>query len=188
MSWSHSPTNCTAAGSALDAGSAREKVSRSYVQLKKVRNEVDVRHTRWFDEAESLTGSVGTLPEKPRTVERQRHRPNTPADSASDYYRRVVTIPFLDHLKSQIQTRFSQNNLDVMDAVYGLPQNVPMYSDWQTKLFLYLLFLNFWRFTRMICHNLAFWIQNWKCGVNVVKWRRVLYLRNLPMFYPSLIK
>ena len=74
-----------------------------------------------------------------------------------------------------------------MDAVYGLPQNVPMYSDWQTKLFLYLLFLNFWRFTRMICHNLAFWIQNWKCGVNVVKWKRVLYLRNLPMFYPLLI-
>ena len=119
--------------SALDAGSAREKVSRLYVQLEKVRNEVDVRHTRWFEEAESLAGSVGTLPEKPRTVERQRHRPNTPADSPSEYYRRVVTIPFLDHLKSQIQTRFSQNNLNVMDAVYGLPQNVLMYPDWQTK-------------------------------------------------------
>lgn len=115
---------------ALDAGSAREKVSSLYVQLELVRKEVD---TRWFEEAEALAESVGTLPEKPRTVERQRHRPNTPADSPSEYYRRVVTIPFLDHLKSQIETRFSENNLDVMDAVYGLPRNVVMYPDWRAR-------------------------------------------------------
>ena len=124
--------------SALDAGSAREKVSRLYVQLEKVRNEVDIRRTRWFDEAESLAESVGTSPEQPRTVGRQVHTPNTPADSPSEYYKRVVTIPFLDHLKSQIQTRFSENNLDVMDAVYGLPQNVLIYPDWQTRFTKYL--------------------------------------------------
>ena len=50
--------------SAFDAGSAREKGSCLYVRLEKVRNEVDVRHTRWFEEAESLAESVGTLPEK----------------------------------------------------------------------------------------------------------------------------
>ena len=49
--------------SALHAGSAREKVSRLYVQLEKVRNEVVVRHDRWFEEAQSLVESVGTLPE-----------------------------------------------------------------------------------------------------------------------------
>ena len=56
--------------SASDAGSVREKVSSLYVQLERVRNDVDVRHAKWFEEATSLAESVGTLPEKPRTVEK----------------------------------------------------------------------------------------------------------------------
>ena len=109
------------------------EVSRLYVYLEKVRNEVDERHDLWFEEAKSLADSVGTLLEMPRTTTKQQHRANTPADSISQYYRRIITIPFLDHLKSQIQTRFSENNLDILDASYGLPRNVLVYPDWKTK-------------------------------------------------------
>jgi hypothetical protein len=108
-------------------------VSRLYVHLERVRNEVDERHDLWYKEAESLAESVGTLPEKPRTTTKQKHCANTPADSPSEYYKRIITIPFLDHLKSQIQTRFSENKLNVMDAAYGFPRNVLMYPDWKTK-------------------------------------------------------
>lgn len=156
--------------SALDAGSAREKVSRLYVQLEKVRNEVVVRHGRWFEEAQSLAESVGTLPEKPRTIERQIHRPYTPADSPSEYYRRVVTIPFLDHLKSQVQTRFSENNLDVMDAVYGLPQNVVVYRDWQTR---------FSKFLEIYKNDLP---QPRFLNTELEMWRRAHCHRNFLMF------
>ena len=57
---------------------------------------------RWFEEAESLAESVGTLPEKRPSSNIQ----TFPGDLPSEHYRRVISIPFLDHLKSQIQTRF----------------------------------------------------------------------------------
>ena len=109
--------------SAIDAGAAREKVSRLYVHLEKIRHEVDVRHELWYQEAVAIAESVQTEPQRPRIAGRQFHHANTPADSPLEYYKRVVTIPFLGHLRSQIQTRFSETNLDVMNAVYGLPKN-----------------------------------------------------------------
>ncbi|CAB3999102.1 Hypothetical predicted protein [Paramuricea clavata] len=75
----------------------------SVQKAENVRNEVDTKHDLWFEEAESVAEGVGTLPEKTSIASKQQHRANTPADTPSDYYRRVVTIPFLDHLKSQIK-------------------------------------------------------------------------------------
>lgn len=120
--------------STIDAGSAREKVSLLFVMLQKLRypGSVGARHDLWFQEAEALAQSVGTAPAQPRTTGRQKHRENVPAESVSEYFRRAITIPFLDHLKSEVQTRFSNTNLDVMDAAYGLPKNVVTYSDWKT--------------------------------------------------------
>ena len=43
--------------------------------------------------------SVGAPgPTLPRICSRQRHRSNVPADSPQEYYRRTVSVPFLDHL------------------------------------------------------------------------------------------
>ena len=119
--------------SAIDAGAAREKVSRLYVHLEKMRHKVDVRHELWYQEAVAIAESVQTEPQRPRIAGRQFHRANTPADSPLRYYKRVVTIPFLDHLRSQIQTRFFETNLDVMNAVYGLPKGAMTCPDWKKK-------------------------------------------------------
>jgi hypothetical protein len=118
---------------AIDAGAAREKVSRLYVHLERMRSEVDVRHQQWYEEAVSLARSVETDPQRPRVAGRQHHRANTPADTPLEYYKRDITIPFLDHLKAQIQTRFSETNLDVLSASYALPKNVVANPDWKTK-------------------------------------------------------
>jgi hypothetical protein len=98
-----------------------------------VRNEVDRRYDSLYQETVSLADSVGTESHRPRIAGRQHHHTNTPADSPPEYYNCVVTIPFLDHLKSQSQTRFSETNMDVMNAVYGLPRNVLTCPDWKTK-------------------------------------------------------
>ena len=87
----------------------------------------------WYQEAVAIAESVQTKPHRPRIAGRQFHRASTPADSPPEYYKGVVTIPFLDHLRSQIQTRFSKTNLDVMNAVYGLPKNVITCPDWKKK-------------------------------------------------------
>ena len=60
-------------------------------------------HGRWYGEAEKLASSVNIEPGKPRTAQKQLNRANTPAESISEYYERVVTLPFIDHLTSEMQ-------------------------------------------------------------------------------------
>ncbi|XP_028413710.1 52 kDa repressor of the inhibitor of the protein kinase-like [Dendronephthya gigantea] len=146
--------------SAIDAGAAREKVSALYVHLEKMRNDVDAEHDSWYKEAESMGTSVGTQPDQPRTTGRQQHRANTPADTPSQYYRRVISVPFLDHLKSEIQTRFSETNLDLMDAVYGLPKNVLIYPDWKTKFSKFLnMYMDDLPYPRFLDTELEMWAE-----------------------------
>lgn len=116
-----------------DAGLAREKVSLLKVMLDQMRVDVQKRHDSWFSEAVTLADSVGTVPNKPRTTGRQTNRSNVPAESASQYYCRSLTIPFLDHLCNQLQTRFSETSLDVLDALYGMPKSVVTNKDWKSK-------------------------------------------------------
>ena len=98
-----------------------------------MRSGMEKIHDGWFKEATALSGSVGTVPARPRTTGRQKNRANTPAESITEYYRRVISIPFLDHLINQVQTRFSKRNLDVMDAVYGMLTNVLNNPEWKTR-------------------------------------------------------
>ena len=77
--------------SAIDAGSAREKESRLYVHLKKLRNEVDVRHKLWYQEAVvSIAESVQTGPQIPRIAGRQFHHANMPVELTSE----LLQFPF----------------------------------------------------------------------------------------------
>ena len=115
----------------MDAGAAREKVNLLEVMLEKMRVDVEKRHESWFSEAVTLAESVGTTPGKPRTTGRQVHRQNVPAESTTQYYCRSLSIPFLDYLISEIQTRFSNTNLEVMDALFGMPMNVVTKDDWK---------------------------------------------------------
>jgi hypothetical protein len=71
-----------------------------------VRDNVDNFNSTWFDIAKNKSGAVGADgPTIPRRCGRQRDRNNVPAE----YYKRSITIPFLDHLLSQLQSRFSSD-------------------------------------------------------------------------------
>ena len=86
--------------------------------LKKVLiSNVDFHHRQWFTEIEEMCHAVGTIPSLPRTCGRQTHRSNIEAETPSQYYRQVVTIPFLDHIISEINSRFSQHQ---QTAYHGL--------------------------------------------------------------------
>ena len=64
-------------------------------------------HEECFKDATELASNVGVLPSVPRVVGRQIHKNNTPADGPSEYYRRTLTIPLLDHLISEFSTRYT---------------------------------------------------------------------------------
>ena len=57
---------------------------------------------------ESMCSNVGTVPSLPRRCGRQTHRSNTPADTLSEYYCRTISIPLLDHLLSEMKSRFGK--------------------------------------------------------------------------------
>ena len=89
--------------------------------LQDVRNNVDEHHGRWFAEVKELCAHVNTEPFLPRLCERQRHRPNVPAQSPSEYFRRTISIPVLDHLLLEMETRFDKHQQTAVQGLYLVP-------------------------------------------------------------------
>eukprot|EP00112_Aurelia_sp_Birch-Aquarium-sp1_P020218 Seg5161.1 transcript_id=Seg5161.1/GoldUCD/mRNA.D3Y31 product="52 kDa repressor of the inhibitor of the protein kinase" protein_id=Seg5161.1/GoldUCD/D3Y31 len=108
----------------IDVVACQNEVNLLCTMLQRNRNEISELHQEWFEEAVEIAEKVGTTPSKPRTARSQQHRYNTPSDSPSEYYRRVISVPFLDHLITQIESRFTDENLKLLYVSYGLPTNV----------------------------------------------------------------
>jgi hypothetical protein len=47
-----------------------------------------------------------------------------PDESISDHYLRAITLPFIDHMRAQIDLRFSKAYLDALDGLAIMPCNV----------------------------------------------------------------
>ena len=88
--------------------------------LSDVRKNVEVYHCQWFAEVEKMCNSVQIQPSLPRQCACQSHRCNVPAQNPSEYYRRTVTIPVLDHLLSEMKSRFSMFSIHQKTALLGL--------------------------------------------------------------------
>ena len=78
-------------------------------KLKDVRSKIELFHSKWFDEVKEVASNVTVEPSVPRKTCRPMHQVNTPASSSPEYYMRAVTIPFLDHLISEISNRFNEH-------------------------------------------------------------------------------
>ena len=78
-----------------------------------------------------LSNKVGGTPAVPRRCRRQTNRDNTPAEDSIEYYRRTLTIPFLDQLIVEMNSQFSSTQ---RRAVLGLSL-VPavMHDDWKAR-------------------------------------------------------
>ena len=71
---------------------------------------VDDFNSKWFDIAKNKLEAVGVdAPKIPRHCGHQRGWDNVPSEEPAEYYKRSDTIPFLDHLLSQLQSRFSND-------------------------------------------------------------------------------
>ena len=51
-----------------------------------------------------MAEKVGEEPRIPRRCARQIQRNNVPATTPSEYYRRAISIPMVDHLESEINS------------------------------------------------------------------------------------
>ena len=75
--------------------------------IQSVRDNIDTHHALWFASVEEMCIDVGTEPSLPRRCGRQIHRSNVPADTPSEYYCRMLSIPLIDHLLSEMKSRFN---------------------------------------------------------------------------------
>ena len=98
------------------------EVDNVIATLQNARDNIDTYHSRWFATVEKIcTGVVGTECFVPRRCSRQTHRSNIPADSPSQYYCRLISTPLLDHLLSEIRSRFSRHQQTALLGLSILP-------------------------------------------------------------------
>ena len=93
---------------AKDIFQAYSEVSSVVTALSEVRSTTDVKHMEWFDIAIALGQKVNAPPPQlPRRYNRQTARSNAPGEIPEIYYKRTISIPFLDELISHLNSRFS---------------------------------------------------------------------------------
>ena len=103
---------------AKDIVRAMSELTTLTTTLKEVRENVDSYHSEWFEEVSKMCTEVGTTPSMPRIC--GRHRASTPASSPSEYFRRTISVPILDHL-SELDTRFSSHQKTAFQGMYLVP-------------------------------------------------------------------
>ena len=81
-------------------------VSSVIENLNKIRSTISTTFLSWYDEILKLADTIGTTESVPRKTSVQRNRSNTPSTSPQEHYKRVVAIPLLDSLITQLKERF----------------------------------------------------------------------------------
>lgn len=73
-----------------------------------IRSRIDVEFHKVYQQAERMGSSVNVHPSKPRSCAHQTNRPNAPAESLEDWYRINVAIPFIDHVITELDSKFTR--------------------------------------------------------------------------------
>ena len=89
-----------------------------------MRNIIDDFHNSCYDEALDLAQKVDVVEWKPRTTAKQTARANTPCTSISDYYKKIITIPLVDHLNSSLTARFDLDSVNVYKGLSIVPSKM----------------------------------------------------------------
>ena len=90
----------------IDLKLAVDSAMNVKASLEQARQDVDDRFSKLFAIVSALCGKLDIPIQKPRTATRQAHRSNYPAESAEDYFRTSICIPFLDETIHSIETKF----------------------------------------------------------------------------------
>lgn len=137
-----------------------------------IRNNVDQRHGNWFADAESLATRLNITVGVPRLAKRQINRPNYSHSDVSDYFKKAITIPLLDHVISELNDRFDHSltpyhGLVVISSrllflVKSEQKDPPKFS-WKDQ---FQTFVNFYRNDfpnpSAISNELDIWVRYWQ--------------------------
>jgi hypothetical protein len=84
------------------------KESTAVINMLRAERNDDAVWEALYEEATELAARLDVEPSRPRQARRQQHRANVPAESVSEYWRRAMYYPFVDHLVQEMETRLIQ--------------------------------------------------------------------------------
>ena len=93
-------------------------------RLNAIRTNANKEFEKIFQRACELNETVAEPITMPRITTQQSNRGNISSNSAEEYYRRVVFVPYLDHLLQELKARFESKN----DIVTYLQMVTPKYA------------------------------------------------------------
>ena len=93
-------------------------------EIKTLRNNVDDYANHIFEYSCRIAEQSQIAVTMPRVSLRQQHRPNQPSNSIEEYFKHSVTIPFLDHIVSDLTTRFNAHVKQSASIEKLLPANI----------------------------------------------------------------
>lgn len=112
-------------GRYVDIVRAYNNITFVKTTLQCARDDVDTVHARMYETALEIAMKVGVDESMPRTTMRQRHRTNVPSSNPSEYYKRVLTIPTLDHRITEMDARFHHDSVSVVrQIIHILPSTL----------------------------------------------------------------
>ena len=96
-------------GQSQDIASGVALIDQCSKEIQSLRDNVDDYHYahRIFEHSCRLTELSQIAVSMPRVSGRLQHRPNPPSNSVEEYFKLSVTIPFLDHMLSDLTSRFA---------------------------------------------------------------------------------
>ena len=74
---------------------------------KEIRGNVDMEFHKVYTQAERMAAAADVESHKPRSCARQRLRPNIDSKTIEEWYRINAALPFLDHIMTELDERFS---------------------------------------------------------------------------------
>ena len=90
--------------------------------LSSVHQKVEENHAKWFQKACQIAEKLDITVQKPRTCQVQRNRANNPAETVEEHYRRNLTIPLVDHLINELETRFGSGDQETaVQCLFAVP-------------------------------------------------------------------
>lgn len=93
-----------------DLYQAMSHVQTTVAELESLREQAassDTGSDEFYEAACELAGKIDVTPTMPRNASRQVHRSNAPAKEPQEFYRRNLTLPFLDTIISELQIRYN---------------------------------------------------------------------------------
>jgi hypothetical protein len=91
----------------LDIVAAYNQISDVQSYYKVIRENIDSEFHKIYSQAERMAVAVNVQPSKPRSCGRQMNRPNVVTTTVEQWYKVNVAIPFVDHIITDLESRFS---------------------------------------------------------------------------------